>query len=512
MSRFSRISDASTMSDLFDTLTLSRDGQVSAAALEFTAIDFKTSGLYPGHIVELAAVRIRADGTVLHELSTLVSPGGDVDPGHIRVHRLTPQQLAEAPPLDEILGRFVELCRNSVVVAHNLPFESRFLAEELARLGVRMPTLPGICTLSSVRQALRLPNYRLATIAGVLGIADFPAHLALADARVCARIVATLVTTHGFGLTSLPRFPKLPHLRDTGRPVPRPDAAPARSTNWMAGLVDRMPTVSVGALEDAYLEMLSDALADRHISEQESHALAVLAAKAGMSKDDVRRVHKGFVMALRAVAENDGIVTVDEESDVRRVAHALGVPEVAHDLRATNAPSRPELTRILVLGHTADADELRAAVLSAGIQLAKKLTASVTHLVVDQTVPAHEPRLARARELGIPSLDIQSAQVALGFAEPPDVIPFAEPTLVFRPAAPTAQPAPAEPAVRDSRFWVTRGLMGLGLFLMFIAVMALFGGSGIGPALFMAILGVGTLLGGWYTSEQPATRNSSIQV
>jgi DNA polymerase-3 subunit epsilon len=504
MSRFSWSADASTMSDMFDTLTLSRDGQVSAAALEFTAIDFKTSGLYPGHIVELAAVRVRADGTVRRELSTLIKPSDDVDPGHIRVHHLTPQQLAAAPPLDEVLGRFVELCRNSVVVAHNLPFESRFLAEELARLGVRIPALPGICTLSSVRVALPLPNYRLATTAGALGIEDFPAHLALAHARVCARIAATLVTTHGFGLTSQPRFPNLPHLRETGRLVPRPYNAPSGSTNWMAGLVDRMPTVSVGALEDAYLEMLSDALADRHISEQESHALAVLAAKAGMSKDDVRRVHNGFVMALRAVAENDGIVTVDEESDVRRVADALGVPELAHDLRATNAPARPALTRVLVLGHTADADELRAAVLSAGIQLAKKLTASVTHLVVDQTVPAQEPRLARARELGIPSLDIQSAQVALGFAEPPDVIPFDEPTLVFRPVTPTTQPAPLEPAVRDTRFWVTRGLMGFGLFLMFITVMALFGGSGIGPAVFMATLGLGTLLGGWYASDQPA--------
>ncbi|HEV7978085.1 exonuclease domain-containing protein [Amycolatopsis sp.] len=497
------------MADLFDTLTLSRDGQVSAASLEFTAIDFKTSGLYPGHIVELAAVRVRADGTVLRELSTLVRPSGEVDAGHIRMHHLTPDQIAAAPPLDEILGHFVELCRNSVIVAHNLPFEGRFLTEELARLGVRMPQLPGICMLASAKQALRLPNYRLATVAGALGIADFPAHLALADARVCARIAATLVTTHGFGLTSQPRFPKLPRLRDTGRPLPRPEAAPSGSTSWMAGLVDRMPAAGVGALEDAYLEMLSDALSDRKISEQESHALALLAAKAGMSKDDVRRVHKGFVMALRAVAENDGIVTVDEESDVRRVADALGVPEVAHDLRATNAPARPASTRVLVLGHTAYADELRAAVLSSGIQLAKKLTASVTHLVVDHTVPANEPRLARARELGIPSLDIESAQVALGFVEPPDVVPFDEPTEVFRPVAPVPPPAPLVPAARDARFWVSHGLMGVGLFLMFIAVIAQFGGSGFGAALFMAILGLGSLLGGWYASHDPAATMSS---
>jgi DNA polymerase-3 subunit epsilon len=478
------------MSELFDTLTLSREGRVSAASLEFTAIDFKTSALYPGHIIELAAVRMTADGTVLGELSTLVNPGSGVDPGPTHVHQITRGQLDSAPPFDEILGRFVELCRDSVVVAHNLPFEQRFLTAELARIARRMPAVPGVCALAAVKLALKLPNYRLATVAGAFGIADFPAHLALADARVCAQIVSALVTAHGFGLTAQPRFHKLPRLRSTGRPAPRPDTRPVGNTGWIAGLADRMPSQGVGALEDAYLEMLSEALADRHISEHESHALAMLAANAGMSRDEVRRVHKGFVAALRAVAETDGIVTVDEESDIRRVADALGVPEVVHDLHATNAPTRPANARVLVLGASADADELRADVLASGTQLAKKLTASVTHLVTDHTVPGNEPRLTRAHELDIPTLDIPAARSAFGF----------DPTPVHEPA--TALPARAESA-RDTRFWVSRVFMGLGLLLMFIAVAALFGGSGFGAGLVTAILGVGSLLGGWYRSEEP---------
>jgi hypothetical protein len=51
--------------------------------------------------------------------------------------------------------------------------------------------------------------------------------------------------------------------------------------------------------------------------------------------------------------------------------------------------------------------------------------------------------------------------------------------------------------------------MGVGLFLMFIAVIAQFGGSGFGAALFMAILGLGSLLGGWYASHDPAATMSS---
>jgi DNA polymerase-3 subunit epsilon len=510
------------MPELVDTLRLSRGGRFSASAQEFTAIDFETTGLNPGHLIEIAAVRVRADGTVLGELSTLINPGRGIDPGPTHIHRITRQQLDQAPSLGEVLGDFFDLCRGSVVVAHNLPFEKRFLTEELIRLGVRIPELPGVCTLSASRLAFRLPNYRLATVAAAIGITEYAAHTALADAQVCARLVSSLVMTHRLGLDRQPSFPELPRFHHATRLAPRADALPAVAPGWMAQLADRIPTAAVAsavdvvdvvdAVEDAYLEMLTDALADQYISAAEGRALAALAADAGLSDDRVRRIHQGFVEAMRTVAEADGIVTAEEERDLRQVATALGVPHVLDDLRRTAVATRPAAVRVLVLGAAAEADDLRAEVLAAGIQLAKKLTASVTHVATGSDIPSHEPRLDRARELGATVLDLSEARSALGLSSiPPQRTD--EPTLVIsaveRKDQPMFVPPPTQKVLAgraafsggSTRFWAGRGLMGIGLLLMTTTVLALFGGSPLGAGIFLGVLGVGILLAGWHLTD-----------
>ncbi|MFD9941449.1 hypothetical protein ACFWYW_36360 [Nonomuraea sp. NPDC059023] len=45
-------------------------GTCHAPDNEFTVIDFETTGLKPGRVIEVGADRMRADGTVLRELST----------------------------------------------------------------------------------------------------------------------------------------------------------------------------------------------------------------------------------------------------------------------------------------------------------------------------------------------------------------------------------------------------------------------------------------------------------
>jgi DNA polymerase-3 subunit epsilon len=241
-------------------------------------------------------------------------------------------------------------------------------------------------------------------------------------------------------------------------------------------------------------------------------------------------------------------------------------------------------------------------VLAEGVQLAKKLTASVTHLAHDDSVSPAEPRLARAAELGAEVVAVGEATVALGFeagagsgtgaargsrgepelgaVEVPGAAPVAawasdgepgwpevEPTEAVRwvatevvrlPAsaevplpqeetrrfAPVAVPAPrVEPVPRAavssavprpaprSRGSATadpppaglagvprrgsakspakvastvagRVMMGIGLVLMFITLAAMFGGAGVGAGIFLAVIGVGLLVGGWLVGEK----------
>ncbi|MDT7797607.1 MAG: polymerase subunit epsilon, partial [Actinomycetota bacterium] len=59
---------------MIESLPLLGAGGYPAQGIEFTALEIRTTGLRPGRVVELAAVRVRADGVVIGELTTLVDP------------------------------------------------------------------------------------------------------------------------------------------------------------------------------------------------------------------------------------------------------------------------------------------------------------------------------------------------------------------------------------------------------------------------------------------------------
>jgi len=314
------------------------DGRYDAASCEFTVIDLETTSLQPGRIIEIGAVRMRGDGTVSAELSTLVDPGPGVDPGATWVHRITRAQLDGAPTLKEVAGDLLELCQDSIVVAHNLAFEERFLAHEFAMLGVAVPAVPGLCTLAAARAGLDAPNYKLGTLVSTFGLTEVATHAALDDARACAALVGYLVGRRGMRLSTAPVFGELPTLPTTGRCAPRASKLRAGERGWMASLMERLPMTGRylpdPALEMAYLDLLTDALADGRITGPEAKALATQAREAGMSAADVRRVHVGLIAAMRTLAERDGIITDVEARDLVTAAAALGVPDLVEDFAA----------------------------------------------------------------------------------------------------------------------------------------------------------------------------------
>jgi DNA polymerase-3 subunit epsilon len=463
---------------VIESLSLLGAGGYPAHGTDFTAVDVRTTGLRPGRVVEVAAVRVHADGSIVGELTTLVDPGAGVPPGPALVHGITRGELDDAPSFGEVLGPLLDLCAGSVIVAHDLASVTAFLDFEVKFLGVRMPVLPGVSTLPAARSVVRLPNYRLATVAHALGVSTRPGQSALSGARTVAQLVTGMFGRYGFTFASPPVFPGLPRFAG-GRLLPRAEAVPAEP-GWMAEALER---IAAGGSGDAYLDLLAEVVSDQHLSREEVAALAASATEAGLSDAQVQATHEQLVTALREIAERDGVVTAAEARELRQVATALGVTG-AGDLRPV-AGGKP--ARVLVLGTTVAADRMRARVLAEGVQLAKKLTASVTHLVVDATVPADEPRLARAAELGAEVLDVRTAPVALGF-EPP--------------------PAPRAAAAASGRLPKVVGgriLMGAGLLLMVIVVLAMFAGSPLTAGIFLAALGVGALLGGWRIAE-PAPR------
>jgi DNA polymerase-3 subunit epsilon len=438
---------------LISPVRLTRGGM---SGLDFTVIDFETTALSPGRIIEVGAVRMRGDGTVLAELSTLVDPGPGVDPGATWVHRITREQLDGAPSMRDVIGPLLSFCEGSVVVAHNLEFEARFFARELDLLGIGVASLPGLCTLQAARSHLTMPNYRLASLVELLELPAVATHAALDDARACGRLLAALFAEpYGLGIATPPRFVALPRQSGTTRFKPRVSKLRAGSKGWMACLMDRLPVSNVGDADPAmvavYVETLTDALADGRITGEEAKILAAQAGQAGMSRVDLERLHREVLAGLRRVAEEDDVITKAEAAELKRAAAALGMPDFFADLAPDDTVISVRPTRrVLILGTGTAASEARRLAMSAGVEVAQRLTARVTEVVIDHTVGETEPRLAKARMNNTPVSTVEEFIRSFDAAIPTPPEPHAispQPPPISTAATP---PEPSAPAVIPS--------------------------------------------------------------
>ncbi|MUL42248.1 3'-5' exonuclease [Streptomonospora sp. PA3] len=175
-------------------LTRRRGAARSARELDYAVVDVETTGLYPGEgarICEIAVVRMRGDGTLLREFTTLVDPGVPV--AGQEFHGIAAGDVVGAPKAAELVGVLTGLFSGAVVVGHKLGFEGRFLASELLPAGLP-GGLPGLCTLLALRSQLDLPRYSLPRACHTLS-GHWPTgqHTALGDARACAQLLTELL-------------------------------------------------------------------------------------------------------------------------------------------------------------------------------------------------------------------------------------------------------------------------------------------------------------------------------
>lgn len=101
-------------------------------------IDTETTS-FEGGVCELASVDI-INGQICNPMSDFVKPPEPITVGAMAVHHITDSMVAEAPPIDEVVGRYQGA---SVYVAHNAAFDRPKLPQINA---------PWICTLKLARK------------------------------------------------------------------------------------------------------------------------------------------------------------------------------------------------------------------------------------------------------------------------------------------------------------------------------------------------------------------------
>ncbi|ATE55615.1 DEAD/DEAH box helicase [Actinosynnema pretiosum] len=176
-------------------------GGVSVAGghpVTYAVVDLETTGFSArgrDRIVEVAVVRVAADGGVLGEWSSLVNPQRRV--AATGVHGITDGEVADAPTFADLAPVLADHLRGAVLVAHNASFDVSFLKAEFERAGHPYPSSGTLCTMRldahvAGRGRRKLQDCLTAVSAGS---ANGTAHRALADARAATALLRHYLAT-----------------------------------------------------------------------------------------------------------------------------------------------------------------------------------------------------------------------------------------------------------------------------------------------------------------------------
>jgi len=164
--------------------------------LEFTVVDTETTGGSSSHghrLTEVAAVRVR-DGRVTGRFSTLLNPERPIPPMITRLTGITDAMVGSAPRFEAVAAPLLDFLGDSVIVAHNAPFDRGFLDAELRRAFNRRLLSPFVCTVQLARRVVPgLPSYRLDAVASHFGVRITDRHRALGDAEATGEIFCHLL-------------------------------------------------------------------------------------------------------------------------------------------------------------------------------------------------------------------------------------------------------------------------------------------------------------------------------
>jgi DNA polymerase-3 subunit alpha (Gram-positive type) len=149
----------------------------------FVAFDTETTGLYPGfdQIVEIAACRFR-NGEVIDTFETLVNPERDIPPEITDIHGIDEEMVRDAPTADVAIRDFLEYIAGDPLIAHNAPFDERFISFNCHKYILDAPGNSLFDTLLLTRRLFpELRCHGLAALTSLFGIPHEVKHRSMPD-------------------------------------------------------------------------------------------------------------------------------------------------------------------------------------------------------------------------------------------------------------------------------------------------------------------------------------------
>ncbi|MEM6326465.1 MAG: DEDD exonuclease domain-containing protein [Bacteroidota bacterium] len=161
----------------------------------FCVVDTETTGSRAGddRLIEVGAVRM-VGGEVVDEFQQLIDPERHVPRRITRLTGISTTMVYGQPTVREVMPQFREFLGDAIMVAHNLPFDLRFLDLAMDEAGLPPIHNPSLDTLRLARRLLSaLPSKGLSRLTEHFGIEVHGRHRALGDADATAELLSILL-------------------------------------------------------------------------------------------------------------------------------------------------------------------------------------------------------------------------------------------------------------------------------------------------------------------------------
>jgi DNA polymerase III epsilon subunit family exonuclease len=207
------------MDNVFDFFEL-RSEEQPIKDLVIHAVDIETTGLdvLAHEIIEIGIARLELNtGEVRPVFTSFVRPVQPIWPHITEITGIIPDDLKDAPPVEQLGHRIASLLSGSLTIAHNAEFDFSFLRKFFGSEFICDNDIAVIDTLKLSRQWINSPKYSLGFLTDYLKLPQERAHRATDDAVMCLRLFYHILKTQPQLLDMNPMEIEATYGRNTGR-------------------------------------------------------------------------------------------------------------------------------------------------------------------------------------------------------------------------------------------------------------------------------------------------------
>ena len=162
---------------------------------KYVVFDLETTGFSNRNdaITEIGAIKVE-NGEIIEEFSQLINPERPIPEKIQKLTGITNEMVLDKPTISEVLPKFLDFCKDSILVAHNSDFDTGFVREKASENNLTYD-FDAIDTVILSRLLMPdLKNHKLNTIAKELNVSLENHHRAVDDATATAQIFLTFIS------------------------------------------------------------------------------------------------------------------------------------------------------------------------------------------------------------------------------------------------------------------------------------------------------------------------------